>query len=198
MKIPSRIKKLLFKLYNKYRRRIYQSKGIIIGKHTELNGTIDIRAEGGTVIIGDDCLISGYFALETPGSRLTIGNNVFIGDGTIIDSACQIDIQDDVLISYQTIIQDSNNHSVRYSLRKNDNRDWKNKRYHNWDVTDKEPVKILKGAWIGARAIILKGVTVGEGAIIGAGSVVTTNVPSWTIVAGNPAKIIRKISADDK
>ena len=54
------------------------------------------------------------------------------------------------------------------------------------------PITISKGAWIGARAIILPGVTIGEGAVVGAGSVVTKNVEPWTVVAGNPAKFIKK------
>ena len=52
---------------------------------------------------------------------------------------------------------------------------------------------VRKGASIGSNATILCGVTVGEGAIIGAGSVVTKDVPPWTVVAGNPAKVIRRI-----
>ncbi len=54
-----------------------------------------------------------------------------------------------------------------------------------------QPIRIGNGAWIGAKAIILKGVTIGEGAIVGAGSVVTRDVAPYTIVAGNPARFIR-------
>jgi acetyltransferase-like isoleucine patch superfamily enzyme len=61
----------------------------------------------------------------------------------------------------------------------------------DWKVV---PTVIKKGASIGSNATILCGVTVGEGAIVGAGSVVTKDVPPRTIVAGNPAKVIRKIS----
>ena len=60
----------------------------------------------------------------------------------------------------------------------------------DWKVV---PTVIKKGASIGSNATILCGVTVGEGAIVGAGSVVTKDVPPRTIVAGNPAKVIRKI-----
>jgi acetyltransferase-like isoleucine patch superfamily enzyme len=52
------------------------------------------------------------------------------------------------------------------------------------------PVAIHDHAWIGARAIVCPGVTVGEGAVVGAGAVVTRDVPPWTIVAGNPARRI--------
>jgi acetyltransferase-like isoleucine patch superfamily enzyme len=60
------------------------------------------------------------------------------------------------------------------------------------------PIRICRGAWIGARSIILKGVTIGEGAIVGAGSVVTRDVPAFTIVAGNPARILRELATDER
>ena len=55
------------------------------------------------------------------------------------------------------------------------------------------PVRIADGAWIGAAAIILKGVEIGEGSIVGAGSVVTKNVSANKVVAGNPARLIREL-----
>ena len=60
------------------------------------------------------------------------------------------------------------------------------------------PVKIEDAVWIGVNCTILKGVTIGEGSVVGAGSVVTKNVPPWTIVAGNPARIIREIPEDER
>lgn len=60
----------------------------------------------------------------------------------------------------------------------------------------KNTIRIKNDVWIGANTIILNGVTLGEGAIIGAGSVVTKDVPPYTIVAGNPAKEIRKIQIE--
>ena len=54
-----------------------------------------------------------------------------------------------------------------------------------------KPIKICNDAWIGMNVIVLKGVTIGEGAIVGAGSVVTKDVPAWSVVAGNPACIIK-------
>ena len=60
------------------------------------------------------------------------------------------------------------------------------------------PIKICDKVWIGFNSIILSGVTVGEGAVAAAGSVVTKDVPSWTIVGGNPAKIIREIPVNER
>lgn len=57
-----------------------------------------------------------------------------------------------------------------------------------------KPIRVLDGAWIGAGAIILSGVTVGRESMVGAGSVVTKDVPDYSVLAGNPARLIRQIS----
>lgn len=173
-------------------------EGLTVGNGSKIIGKIDIRKSGGEVSIGNDSYIFGHIATETDYSRVNIGNNVYIGSDTIIDCVQNIIIEDDVLISYQVIIQDSDNHSTKFSLRKNDASEWVNNRYHNWEHTAQKQVKISRGAWISARVIILKGVTIGEGAIVGAGSVVTKNVPDWTIVAGNPARIVREIPSHER
>ena len=63
-----------------------------------------------------------------------------------------------------------------------------------WSDVANQPIKICKNAWIGTRSIILKGVTIGEGAIVAAGSVVTKDVPPYTLVAGNPAIVKKKLN----
>ncbi len=140
----------------------------------------------------------GLIATETKYSKVKIGNNVHIGSGTVVDCVVSIEIEDDVLISYDCVIMDSDNHSLKYSLRKNDTYNWLNKIEHNWNDTTQKQVRIRKGAWVGAKAIITKGVTIGEGAIVAAGSVVTKSVSDWTIVGGNPAKVIRLIPIDKR
>ena len=154
--------------------------------------SINVRVKGGKILIGEDCLIEGDIGTETEYSNIVIGRNVYIGYSTIV-STIGLEIENDVLISSGCLIQNSDNHNIIYSLRKNDCQDWKNNEYHNWEITPKAPIKICKGAWIGAKVIILKGITVGEGAVVGAGSVVTKNVEPYTIVAGSPARLIRQI-----
>jgi acetyltransferase-like isoleucine patch superfamily enzyme len=61
---------------------------------------------------------------------------------------------------------------------------------------EENPVKICDDAWIGAGAFVLRGVTVGEGGVVAAGAVVTKDVPPYSIVAGNPAVLVRELSAD--
>ena len=63
----------------------------------------------------------------------------------------------------------------------------------NWIDVETRPICINKNAWIGTRSIILKGVNIGEGAIVAAGSVVTKDVPEYTLVAGNPAIVKKKL-----
>ena len=162
------------------------------GKRTILEGSIEKRGQGSIVSIGDRCLIAGLLVTEAPGSRINVGDNVLIGGGTTVAAAKSVEIESDVLISYGCVITDSDNHNIGYSLRKNDLWDWLEGRY-DWNKVKTRPVKICKGAWIGAHAIITKGVTIGEGAVCGAGSVVTKSVAPYTIVAGNPARVVREI-----
>lgn len=188
--------RLLKKVYQKLSKKAPITKhptGVFIGTNSEVKGGIFIRQLGGKIIVGDNCLIEGNLGTETSNAILNVGNNVYIGDSIIV-STLELTIEDDVLISSGCLIQDSDNHNVHYSLRKNDCQDWKQNQYHNWEITPKAPVKICRGAWIGAKAIILKGVVIGEGAVVGAGSVVTKNVSPYTIVAGNPAKFIKTIN----
>jgi acetyltransferase-like isoleucine patch superfamily enzyme len=111
----------------------------------------------------------------------------------VIDCALSITVERDVLISYACIIADSDNHSLYPEYRINDLATWMNGRQHDWSHSEMAPIRICQGAWIGARSIILKGVTIGAGAVVGMGSVVTRDVPPRTVVAGNPARPIREI-----
>lgn len=167
---------------------------LIIGKDTQIKGHIDLsRAPNSKLIIGDDCLICCSISLETNDAIVEIGNNVFIGDQTRIICSNSITIESDILISYDCLIQDSDNHNMDYEIRKKDLADWK-KGYHDWSTHTSKPIKISFGSWIGAKVIVLKGVTVGEKSIVGAGSVVTKDVEPLTLVAGNPARVLKKLA----
>ena len=168
-----------------------------LGKNTSIPGKIIKRKAGALIEIGDDCLIEGVCVTETVGARLSIGNNVYIGGGTVLDCVNNIVIEDDILMAGGTLVMDSDNHSIHYSDRKKDLADWKNDFNHDWSTTNTKNVILRKGCWIGAKCIILKGVEVGEGAVVAAGSVVTKNVEPYTVYAGNPAKFIKKIEKKD-
>lgn len=156
------------------------------------------------LVIGDDSNVQGYFVFEKDDGLISIGNRTFIGGGTFI-CVDKIEICNDVLISWGCTISDNNSHSTKWTERENDVKLWKRGldekkigQYKNWNVVKCAPIIIKDKVWIGFNSIILKGVTIGEGSIVGAGSVVTKDVPDWTIVAGNPAKIIRTIPEHER
>ena len=106
--------------------------------------------------------------------NLTLGSMVAIDDAVNLYSVAPIKIGTKVAISREAFICTAS-HDISYP---------------NIPLVIK-PIVICDGVWIGARAIILPGVTIGEGAVIAAGSVVTKDVPSWAVVAGNPAKVVK-------
>ena len=149
---------------------------------------------GSTLEIGEGSIVEGNLVSERDGATIAVGRNTFIG-GSLIASAMRIEIGDDVLISWGCNIVDHNSHAIGWKFREQDVRDW----YHDkkdWTHVPIKPVKIGNKTWIGLNVIILKGVEIGEGAVVAAGSVVTKSVPPWTIVAGNPARVIREIPID--
>ncbi len=168
-----------------------------LGANTRVGGSIEKRGEGSTIRIGHDSVMDGRLVTEARGAQISIGSNTSIGGETLLAAVESIVVEDDVLISYQCIITDSDNHHVRYSLRKHDLHEWMTGR-HDWSKVKTAPVRICKGAWLGARTIVTKGVTIGEGAVCGMGSVVTKDVAPYTIVAGNPARVIRELGPDER
>ncbi|MDE6471661.1 MAG: sugar O-acetyltransferase [Clostridia bacterium] len=111
------------------------------------------------------------------GQNIKVGKNVFINSGCCFQDQGGIEIGDNVLIGQQVVIA-TINHDFNPSKRAN---------------MYPASVKIGNGVWIGAHATILSGVTIGDNAIIAAGAVVTKDVPQNAVVAGVPAKIIKKI-----
>ena len=134
----------------------------------------------GTVRIGRRTTIWPGVKLTSLGSSqgtpasLTIGAFSSIGDRVQIHCCEKVRIGDFVLISWDCNILENNFHTTTDG------------------GISSAPIVICDRVWIGCRAIILAGVTIGEGSIVAAGSVVTRDVPPGTLVAGNPAKVIRE------
>lgn len=112
-----------------------------------------------------------------------VGRGVLIGYGVAIDviNSSYIEIEDKVYITNQALLLCHLRNISEYCV---------GDEYMDLPYR-KGKIHIKKGAAIGMRAVILPGVTIGEGAIVGAGAIVTKDVPPWTIVAGNPAKVIK-------
>lgn len=111
------------------------------------------------------------------GKNITLGKNVFINSGCCFQDQGGITIGDDTLIGHQVVLA-TLNHDITPNKRAN---------------LVPSPINIGKNVWIGAKAVVLAGVSIGDNAIVAAGAVVNRNVPKNAIVAGVPAKIIKMI-----
>jgi acetyltransferase-like isoleucine patch superfamily enzyme len=163
-----------------------------VGKNTTVGLLTLALKQNGRLTIGKFSSVHALIVGERDNVKITIGDRTFIGGNSKIISAKSVVIGDDVSIAWGVTIDDHNSHSIYWKYRQNDVVEWKYGR-KDWTHVVQEPVVIGNKAWIGFNAIILKGVHIGEGAIVGAGSVVTHDVPAYSIVAGNPARVIRKI-----
>jgi acetyltransferase-like isoleucine patch superfamily enzyme len=150
------------------------ASSVILGENVSLQDFINLYG----CRIGDNTKIGPFVEIQ---KNVTVGRNCKIQSHSFL---CEgVSIEDEAFIGHGVIfINDRYPRSATASGALQTEADWK-----------VVPTVIKKGASIGSNATILCGVTVGEGAIVGAGSVVTKDVPPRTIVAGNPAKVIRKI-----
>lgn len=122
---------------------------------------------GGTTYVYTGCSIS-----VNPGAELSFGSG-YINNSVTIDCFEHIRFGYSVAIAKGVTIRDCDNHTI------------------NNGNQDRAPIRIGDRVWIGTNAVILKGVTIGDGAVVAAGAVVTKNVPSQALVGGVPARIIR-------
>lgn len=133
------------------------------GSHTEIDGYVEIG--------------NGCFIRVADSAQLRIGDKTYINSGTRISSSDSVVIGRGCLIGFDVLIQDNDYHSmVVDGVRR----------------PTKAPIVIGDRVWIGARAIILKGVTIGPGSVVGAGAVVTRDVPANSLVVGSPTQIVRR------
>jgi len=153
------------------------SSKILIGCHTRVLGDLSTFGHGGEIRIGEWC---------------------YIGEASRIWSAISIELGDRVLVSHSVNIFDSLTHPIGAAARHEQVKQIFEEGHPLSLSLDESPVRIQNDAWIGAGAMIMRGVTVGEGGIVAAGAIVTRDVPPYSIVAGNPAVLVRELSADER
>lgn len=188
---------ILGKMLNAYKRSKFRKLATCrVGSNSSVNFRRVAGRRGVSLMIGSSSMVDSGISYDREGAMVTIGDRTFMAGSSIV-CAEKIDIGNDVLISWGCTIVDHNSHALDWASRKNDVVAWAQDK-KDWSGVKISPVRICDRAWIGFNVIILKGVTIGEGAIVGAGSVVTKDVPPYTMVAGNPAKVIREIPADER
>lgn len=135
---------------------------------------VELEKELMTAGVPNGTYITPPFQIDC-GSEVHLGRNVFVNHGLTVMSLGSVTIEDGAMLGPEVALL-TVNHEPK-----------------NIRVVKAKPIHIKKNAWIGARAIILPGVTVGENAIVGSGAVVTKDVPDNTVVVGSPARVIKNL-----
>ena len=156
------------------------------------------RHQRDSISVGPGTHIRGQLFTFGHGGSITLGSHCYVGDNSKLWSAVRLSIGDRVLIGHNSSIFDCDTHPLNARER--------HRQYleiitvgHPSEIDLREqPVTIEDDVWIGCNVVILKGVTIGRAAVIGAGSVVTRDVPPYVIVAGNPAHVVRELSPDER
>ena len=178
-----------FKLFMKFNK-------VKFGKNLNLYGIpVVFKKKGSQLIIGEDCSIKSSFlsnliglnhrtiiVARTEEAKIKIGNNVGISGATIY-ARKGITIGDNTLIGGNTKVLDNDFHPLEIEARNIDDKSM---------IRCKEII-IGQNCFIGCDSIILKGTQIGNGSVVGAGSVVSGKFPENVVIAGNPAKIIKEI-----
>jgi len=169
--------------------------GVGVGKDITVSGPINLSIHWtSTVFVGNQCRINSGFNVNPvgghrktgiyvgPGANLRIGNSVGISNTTIV-CMNSIEIEDHAYIGGGCQIYDTDFHSLDHKLRGSKE-----------DCPSNLPILLGENCFIGGHSIVLKGVSIGDGSVVGAGSVVTKSIPKNELWAGNPARFIRKLN----
>ncbi|MDQ0086845.1 acetyltransferase-like isoleucine patch superfamily enzyme [Paenibacillus anaericanus] len=173
----SRIKHVLKKAYRLLRGRLFRLRVTQSGSRLQVSGSHVIsRSPQSKLIFGDRVMLYDQvnFYLDKPGAEIVIGDRTYINRRTEVMSMASVKIGSDCAISWDVVITDTDYHQMEGTM------------------SSTKPIVIGDEVWIGCKSIILKGVRIGNGAIVAAGSVVTKDVEPYTLVGGTPAKVIKR------
>ncbi len=155
-------------------------KNVVVDGFPYVSGHVDVE-------IGDNCYVGGQVSIlsgrmvDQP--RLVLHDSAEIGWGVMITVNREVVIEEHARVAYGCRISDSDAHPKEMDLRANNEPP---------RLEDIRAIRICRGAWIGNSSHVLKGVTIGEGAIVGANSVVVSDVPPYALAVGNPARVFLK------
>jgi len=160
----------------------HYAERIRIGEHARVASNAVLRANTehpDGVSVGRRTSILENVLINANRGSVVVGNNSWLGPYCLLYGNGDIRIGDGVLIAGHTSINTVSHHAERVDIPISE------------QGTEIAPVVIHDDVWIGLNAVILQGVTIGRGAIIGAGAVVTRDIPAWSVVRGVPAKVVR-------
>lgn len=178
-----------------------------IGSEFEIVDNADLFNEAGNpeaVQVGNKVRFSKPIVVCKTGAKFSIGDYSVLQNGVQIRCANHIQIGDFVGVAENVMLIDNNTHPIgieswiRHRVRVAPGGPGYPGNGNGWEESESAPIIIKDGVWIGSGARVLKGVTVGEGAIIASNSVVTKNVDAYSVVAGNPAKKVKQLEPASK
>ena len=166
----------------RYCNNMYFGKNIVIGDCVQINAL----SKRGIILGNNVSILSGTTiectgVLRDLGEGLLVGSNVGIGQNCFIQVRGMVEIEDNVIFGPNVSIFSENHNFLNIGVP------------IRVQGETRIGVKIESGVWLGSRAIIMDGVTIGRNSVVAAGSVVTKNVPPFTLVGGVPAKILKHI-----
>jgi len=145
------------------------------------------------VSVGAECFLENNITIYQRNSKVKIGDRVYLGPNTNLNCYSEIEIGDDVMFAWGCTVMDTNAHALTWMHRVNDVIDWKKGwQAKDWSNVESKKIKIGNKCWIGFNSIILKGVELGEGCVVAAGSVVTKSFSPYSVIGGNPAVFIKE------
>jgi acetyltransferase-like isoleucine patch superfamily enzyme len=165
---------------------LFRYRATRVGRNLMIEGGTPFIQGPGRVEVGDDVSLSEHVnflvgSKDFPDGRIVVGDRTYLGFQATFSALAEIRIGSDVLVAAGVQVYDNNSHSLDPDVRTTVDR---------LGPADIAPVVIGDRAWIGTRALVMKGVTIGEAAVVAAGSVVTADVPPFMVVGGNPARIL--------
>tara|TARA_A100001015_G_scaffold302807_1_gene391499 strand:- start:489 stop:1076 length:588 start_codon:yes stop_codon:yes gene_type:complete len=192
-----RLKKIIYKLINSRAKRSLLKRAdqcqITLPDQIRIRWNHLSLASHSCLSLGEGSIINGTIQCQKEGAIFESGEYFFLGGRSTIVSTEKVNIGNNVMISHECYITDTAGHSLDPNIRRLDlpNR-WNG--YKDWNVVPSDPIHIEDDVWIGPKVIVLKGVKIGRGAVIAAGSIVVNDVPSMTLVGGVPAKPIKNLA----
>jgi acetyltransferase-like isoleucine patch superfamily enzyme len=153
------------------------------------------RGSRDNIRLGNYVVCRGILRSEPfhPG-HILIGDYVYVGDDCIISCAEKIEIGAFTLLAHGVQVFDNDSHPVSPALREKDYQIVLGLISGERADIGRASIKIGEHVWIGFNAILMKGISIGDGSIVAAGSIVTSDVPAHSIVAGSPARVVKDIS----
>lgn len=166
----------------RHKNHISAGTGLCVGSYASINGLAKQGIIlGNNVTIGSRSIIDCTGVIRSLGEGLVIGDNVGISDGAHISARGKIEIENDCIIGPDVCLESENHVYIHPSIP------------IRLQGESRRGIKLCRGCWIGRGATVLDGVTIGSNSVIGAGAVVTKDIPDHCVAVGVPARVIKQI-----